>query len=199
LEKRLRSAVRQANRAETRPEAWPWRWNWSWPKVLVPLAATCLALLIALPLLTRHPAEDRLVEEIVSAHVRSLMANTSHLTDVASSDQHTVKPWFTGKLPFSPPVTDFAAQGFPLVGGRLDYIAERPIAALVYQRRKHLINLFIWPATQAANSGRELRSTQGYNIVHWIQGGMVHWAISDVNAGDLQEFARVVRGDSPPK
>jgi anti-sigma factor RsiW len=85
------------------------------------------------------------------------------------------------------------------VGGRLDYIGERPVAALVYQRRKHLINLFIWPATQTASSGRELRSKQGYNIVHWNQGGMVYWAISDVNAGDLQEFARTMRGDSPPK
>jgi anti-sigma factor RsiW len=122
LEKRLRSAVRQANKAES--SRWSWRWDWT--RMLAPLAAAAVVLLIAMPLVMRTSTEDRLSQEIVSSHVRSLMA--SHLTDVASTDQHTVKPWFNGKLPFSPPVTDLAAQSFPLVGGRLDYVGNHPVA-----------------------------------------------------------------------
>ena len=155
LERRVRSAVRQASRAETRAEGRHWRWNWTWPQLLTPLAAVALVLLIALPFVISHSAENRLLEQVASAHVRSLMAEL-HLTDIASSDQHTVKPWFTERT-FSPSVTDFAARGFPLVGGRLDYIADRPVAALVYQRRKHLINLFIWPAARTTTSVSRFR------------------------------------------
>ena len=195
LESSVRSAVLRASRAEARAEGGRQRrtWTWTWPALLAPAAATALVLLFALPLVTGHSSEDRLLQEIISAHLRSLMADTSHLTDVASSDQHTVKPWFTGKLPFSPPVTDFSTQGFPLVGGRLDYIGEHPVAALVYQRRKHLINLFIWP--QQAGSSPLLRARQGYNVIHWNQGGMALWAISDVNLQDLREFQRLAAGN----
>ena len=179
LEKRVRSAVRKVSRAEARAEGRPWGWNWSWPNLLAPLAATALVLLIALPLASRHSSGNPLLEEILSAHVRSLMADTSHLTDVTSSDQHTVKPWFTGKLPFSPSVTD--------------------LAALVYQRRKHLINLFSWPITQPASSSLDVRTRQGYNVIHWNQGGMGYWAVSDVNVADLREFVRLSQGDSPSR
>jgi anti-sigma factor RsiW len=199
LELRVRSAVRQATKGEARADGRRQRWAWTWnsPAILTPLAATALVLFLALPVVTRHSGEERLLQEIVSAHVRSLMADTAHLTDVASSDQHTVKPWFTGKLPFSPPVVDFSGQGFPLVGGRLDYIGEHPVAALVYQCRKHPINLFIWPTETGSNP--ELLTRQGYNVIHWNQGGMTHWAISDVSLGDLREFVRLGRGDSTPK
>jgi len=193
LEKRVRSAVRQASKAEGRKEGGRQRWNWNWRAILAPLAATALLLLIALPILTRHSADDQLTREIVGAHVRSLMADNLHLTDVASSDQHTVKPWFTGKLNFSPPVSDLASQGFPLLGGRLDYIEEHPVAALVYQRRKHFINLFIWP--EKSGSSRELRTPQGYNVIHSHHEGMTYWAISDMNSGELREFLKLAQAD----
>jgi anti-sigma factor RsiW len=194
LEKRLRSAVRQASNAESR--RWSWRWDWRWTRVLAPLAAAAVVLLIAMPLVMRTSTEDRLSQEIVSSHVRSLMA--SHLTDVASTDQHTVKPWFNGKLPFSPPVTDPAAQGFPLIGGRLDYVENHPVAALVYQHRKHFINLFIWPSTRTSSTAEELRTQQGYNTIHWSQGGMEFWAASDMNQGDLKDFVQLLRNGSTP-
>ncbi len=197
LEKRVRSAVRQVNRAEGREKGWRQRWNLNWSTILGPVAATALLLLLAVPMLTRRSAEDQLAQEIVSAHLRSVMPETSHLTDVASSDRHTVKPWFTGKLNYSPPVTDLASQGFPLVGGRLDYVGGQQVAALVYRRRLHLINLFIWP--EKSGSSGELRTPQGYNGIHSNHEGMTYWAISDVNSGDLREFLKLVQGEPHQK
>jgi anti-sigma factor RsiW len=192
LEKRVRSAVRQASKTEGPKMGWRQRWNLNWAAILSPVAATALLLVIAVPIFTRQSADERLIQEIVSAHQRSLMANKLHLTDVASSDQHTVKPWFTGKLEFSPLVIDLASQGFPLLGGRLDYIGEQPVAALVYQRRQHLVNLFIWP--EKSGSSGELRTPQGYNVIHSNNEGMTYWAISDVNRQDLREFLKLAQG-----
>jgi anti-sigma factor (TIGR02949 family) len=139
---------------------------------------------------SRAARGDALVEDVVNGHLRSLMAE--HLFDVRSTDQHTVKPWFLGKLDFSPPVVDLAAVGFPLVGGRLDYVSGRPVAALVYQRQKHTINVFVWPASDASPAVRE-RAVRGFHVRHWMRDGMSFWAVSDLNDAELTEFARALQ------
>jgi anti-sigma factor RsiW len=121
---------------------------------------------------------------VISSHVRSLLA-----THLPSTDQHTVKPWFDGKLKFSPPVHDFAERGFRLIGGRLDYLNGREVTALVYQRRLYVINLFIWPSASGRNTAAESFSKDGYNVSHWVRDGFEFWAVSDVNAEDLRAFA----------
>lgn len=143
--------------------------------------------------------QDRMVDSVVSGHVRSLMAN--HLTDVPSSDQHTVKPWFHGRIDVAPPVDDLTAQGYPLVGGRLDYLDNHPAAALVYQHRQHPINLFVVAASGAGATDKPGDKTgsitslseRGYNVLHWTGGGMEFWAVSDLDLGELKEFARLYR------
>lgn len=132
-------------------------------------------------------ATDLLADEAVTDHVRSLAV--SHLYDVESTDQHTVKPWFNGKLSFSPPVKDLAEQGFPLLGGRLDYLGRRQVAALVYRHSQHVINLFVWPDSASPEPVATGPTEQGYNTLHWRQDGMNFWAVSDVNQTDLQAFA----------
>ena len=139
---------------------------------------------------SQSQVDDLVAQQVVSSHIRSMMLN--HLVDVPSSDQHTVKPWFNGKLDFAPDVEDLADQGFPLVGGRLDYLDNRTVAALVYQRRKHSINLFIWPSTRATDHSAQQFSVNGYNIIHWISSGTSYWAVSDVNSADLSEFAKLL-------
>ena len=161
-----------------------------------PLAAAALVLFTLVPFLHGPSTEEILTREVVSGHVRSLMAN--HLTDVPSSDRHTVKPWFNGKLDFSPPVQDFVKQGFPLVGGRLDYLNNRPAAALVYARDKHLINLFIWPSSDSSDAGTKSETRQGYHVFHWTRSGMTYWAVSDVEKSQLQEFVQLVQNQNSP-
>jgi len=134
---------------------------------------------------------DLVAEEIVASHIRSLQPG--HLFDVQSTDQHTVKPWFDGRLDFAPPVVNLAPAGFPLVGGRLDYAAGRPVAALVYQRRLHYINVLIWPQAQEQNAPPASQVREGYNILHWTKDGMTFWAISDVATDDLQTFVTLLR------
>jgi anti-sigma factor RsiW len=137
--------------------------------------------------LSVRPADASLTQELVASHVRSQML-PSHRFDVASADPHTVKPWFEGKLDFSPPVNDLVAQGFPLIGGRLDYLHGRAVAALVYQRRKHTINLFIWPSSTGDLAAPRTAKLQGFHILEWTRSGMTFCAVSDLNEAELQEF-----------
>jgi anti-sigma factor RsiW len=181
---RIESALRKADRAEARP-----RQPWTWITVAATLASAAAILWAVVVLRPRAPEPDLVAQEIVSSHVRSLMA--SHLMDVPSKDQHTVKPWFAGKLDFSPPVKDLTPQGYHLAGGRLDYLDKRAVAALVYQRRQHMINLFIWPAAHPSGSTNSSFMLNGFNIVHWTGGGLGYWAVSDLNADELREFAHL--------
>ena len=130
---------------------------------------------------------DAIAEEVVASHVRALMVD--HLFDVQSTDQHTVKPWFLGKLDFAPPVVDLAPIGFPLVGGRLDYLGGRPVAALVYQRRQHTINVFVASADDAFGPAGS-RSVRGFHVHHWVRDGLSFFAVSDLNDTELADFAR---------
>jgi anti-sigma factor RsiW len=149
-------------------------------------------------LVQRHsPVDEHVLQDIIAGHVRSLMA--SHLTDVLSADQHTVKPWFEGHVDFAPPVPDLTAQGFPLVGGRLDYLDNRPVAALVYKRQQHVINLFVWPAPSGAVRPESGVTHQGYNLVQWTTAGMTYWAISTLNAPEMEVFAREIRQRTTPR
>jgi anti-sigma factor RsiW len=137
-----------------------------------------------------RPAESNLAVSVFADHVRSLLG--AGLVDVASSDQHTVKPWFAGKLDFSPVVKDLAANGFPLAGGRIEYLAGRRVAALVYRRRQHVINLFTWPAA-SRSTGETAIALNGYNLVHWTGGSMTYWAVSDVSVSELETFRNLFR------
>ncbi len=144
--------------------------------------AASLALLVAVPQLTTGTIQDQLV----ASHVRSLLAN--HLTDVATSNRHVVKPWFNGRIDFAPPVPELAAQGFPLVGGRLDYLDGRVVPAIVYRRRLHTINLFVIPAGTFSSPVGIATRREGYSLVRWTSGGLEFWAVSDIDPGDLELF-----------
>ena len=136
------------------------------------------------------PSRDALAEEVVVSHVRSLMAD--HLSDVASTDQHTVKPWFSGKLDYAPPVQDFANHGFSLVGGRIDYVDHRAVAALVYRHKEHVVNAFVWPSLQTDSDVRHI-TLRGFNMIEWSAHGMTYWLVSDLSMDQLDEFAQITR------
>ena len=198
-ERPMRTAARDPHvlfrrrRAEPRTILLATPWNW-----LGLAAAIIFAAIIALnvvPRLQRPGADQFLATQLIASHVRSLMAN--HLTDVASSDQHTVKPWLDAKLDFAPAVVDLGSEGFPLLGGRLDYLENRPVAALVYQRRKHFINLFVWPAESGSINKTNTITRQGYQLVHWVDSDFSYWAVSDVSNDDLQTFKQVFEKQLP--
>ena len=188
LRQGIHAAVARAAPSE-KSSGWPgWRW--------LQMASTLACAILASVLMTRIvlAPEDlvRVNDEVVAAHVRSLMV--AHLEDIASSDQHTVKPWFAGKLDFSPPVNDFADQGFPLIGGRLDYIDKHFAAALVYRRHGHVINAFVWPVRDADKAKALSETRDGFNLVAWSVSGLQFWLVSDVNSEELRAFSQLLRG-----
>ncbi len=192
LRERLHSALRgQADNTARPPERQSSRWNTGLAIAAAVVLSVSAVIYLALP-----TPQNRLVDDIVSSHVRSLMVN--HLSDVASSDQHTVKPWFDGKLDYSPPVSDLTTQGFPLIGGRLDYVNDHPVAALVYRHRLHVINLFVWPGKDEHKRKPQALERQGYNLLHWTQGGMEFWAVSDLNEAELTKFVDEISATMAP-
>ena len=162
---------------------------WNWLALAAAIAVAAIVASIFLPRLSQPGTDQFLATQLIANHVRSLMAD--HLTDVASSDQHTVKPWLDTKLDFAAPVLDLSGDGFPLIGGRLDYLDNHSVAALVYQKRKHFINLFIWPTTPKDSSAQTMVEREGYHLVHWSDGDFTYWAVSDVNINDLQSFKQL--------
>ena len=191
LEARVRGAMARERRwSRTAPARRMPRWS----MIAAPLALAALLLVMFVPAMMRPSSSDLVAQQVAASHVRSLMA--SHLIDVASTDQHTVKPWFSGKLDFSPVVKDFASAGFPLIGGRLDYIDNRTAAAVVYQHGKHVINLFMWPDGHEIGGQFETLSRNGYNLESFSKDGMQCWLISDLQASELNRLAHMIAGES---
>jgi anti-sigma factor RsiW len=186
LERQVRVALREARRTESGRGFALRRYSWVGAAAA---AVLFLAIIVKDVLPPGSSAGEVTAREVVDEHLRSLTGN--HLTDVLSSNQHTVKPWFDGRLDFTPPVKDLGQEGFPLVGGRLDYLDNRPVAALVYRRRQHIVNLFIAPAEHAPDARPTSQARAGYNIAHWTKSGMTYWAVSSVSAAELGKFARL--------
>jgi len=188
LAARIRSQLARESGAPA-PRWWAPRWPrpGQWLPLGAAFAATAILSWTAALQYAALPTDERIAEEVVAGHARSTLG--THLVDVASSDRHTVKPWLSSKLDFSPAAADLANAGFPLVGGRVDYVDERPVAALVYRYRQHVIDLFVWPEAKAGGDA-PLRSfaAKGYNVLRWREGGMAYWAISDVNEAELKAF-----------
>ena len=193
---RVASAVRRKAKEEAREESsWldrfrmpAFRWI-SAAAVLLILSAAGTVLLLQN---VRSSHERLLASAVLTGHIRSLQAG--HLVDVPSSDRHTVKPWFQGKLDFAPPVPDLSELGWVLIGGRLDYLDGRPVAALVYRRRMHNINVFVWPHQGSSDEEIRQEDAHGYQILHWNGADMTYWVVSDLSKGELMDFARALRG-----
>jgi anti-sigma factor RsiW len=196
LETRIQASLRQADRTAA-------TWQRTTLRLLAVAAVLIMALLTTWSLFFRNgfpyqtapssAVSEAFVQSVLSSHIRSLMVN--HLVDVASTDQHTVKPWFDGKLDYAPVVIDLTPQGYPLVGGRLDYLDNRAVAALIYKHETHVINLFTWPSTtlSAVTSQVTTVTRQGYHLTTWTQGGMVYWAVSDIEEDKLQTFVQLLQ------
>jgi anti-sigma factor RsiW len=195
--RRIEAAVRRAARDEARAQRsgifdWLRLGSFRWVPVAAAfvIVATIGALLVTNGLRASH--EQLIASTVLAGHIRSLQPG--HLIDVPSSDRHTVKPWFQGRLDFSPPVPDLSELGWTLVGGRLDYLDGRPVAAIVYQRRMHNINVFLWPSRDSADNTIKQEDAQGYQILHWNGAETTYWVVSDLNQAELFEFAQALRG-----
>jgi anti-sigma factor RsiW len=184
----LRSRVRLAVRAAAGVTPARARPDWHW------LAAAAVLVGVAVgtwKISDSRAGADAIAGQVLASHVRALMG--THLTDVASTDQHTVKPWFNGRLDFSPPVYDFAERGYPLIGGRLDYVGSGPVAALVYGRRQHVIDVLLWPTQRGPTGGPAAVTRQGYHMLHWSAPDYTYWVVSDLGVTELGEFSRLWR------
>jgi anti-sigma factor RsiW len=201
---KLRTVVRARNAAKAQAEAPGSRisnvhrvsWQFRLPRPrLGPVApfGAGFALAASLALVFILPQTRTLPDSVVSDHIRALQPG--HLMDVVSTDQHTVKPWFDGRIDFAPPVKDFKHEGFQLAGGRLDYLDGKKVAALIYERRKHLIDLYVWPDGGHLDHSPTAGSRSGYNFLHWSQDGMAFWAVSDLASGELLDFVNLLRAD----
>ena len=169
---------------------WPrWACMWHWPRVAVTLSLAVVITWALIHALTRSPAVERLTDAAISAHLRSVMAH--HLTDITSADPQHVETWFQGQLPFVPVVRDLQAQGFTLVGGRLDYLYKHPVAALVYRYGDHLINVFAWPASEREPFPVQMLFDEGFHIVFWTRSSMHYCAISDLGQRDFAVFVHI--------
>lgn len=172
--------------ARSRPEAPRWL---VWRPLAAGFAMAAVLGGVFIAIASGRGADERLMQEVIASHVRSTVGQ--RLVDVASSDQHTVKPWLSARLDYSPPVTDVPVPGASFVGGRVDYLAGRPVATLVYRQRQHVIDAYVWPAAQE-DAGPQALSQRGFNAVHWVRGGMRFWLVSDLNRDELGGFARAL-------
>jgi anti-sigma factor RsiW len=194
---RIEAAVRRAAKEEARLHRPSWlesfrlgSFRWVPAAAALVIVTTIGTLLVTNRLRSSH--EQLIASAVLTGHIRSLQPG--HLIDVPSSDRHTVKPWFQGKLDFAPPVPDLSELGWTLVGGRLDYVDGRPVAVLVYQRRMHNINVFLWPNHGSADDTIRQEDAQGYQILHWNGAEMTYWVVSDLNNAELLALARALRG-----
>ena len=185
LRARVRTGLRAESSLAARRRGVPWR-------TLSVAASLAIVAAGSWQLASNRARGEALADQVLASHVRSLMAG--HLADVPSSDQHTVKPWFNGKLDFSPPVYDFAGRGFPLIGGRLDYVGGQPVAALVYGRRQHVINAFLWPVGRGPSTRSGAFTRQGYHVLHWTTRDYTYWVASDLGLPELRDFVGLVQG-----
>ncbi len=196
LEARVRAAL-PAGRKDT--SARPTRWGWlkpagsfaavaDWLRPAASFAAVALVTWVVALGVMRPSEDERITQDVLASHVRATLS--SRFYDIASSDQHTVKPWLSARLAFSPPVADLAGSGFELAGGRLDYIGGQPVAVLIYKRRQHLIDVFVWPV-EAQKSERTL-TRDGFNIEHFAKNGMGYWLVSDLSRDELNDLAQLI-------
>jgi anti-sigma factor RsiW len=187
LRQRVRASLRTAAAGQTQR-----RFGLAgWWRPLAMAASLAVVAIGSWNLALQRAAGSALADDVLASHIRSLMPG--HLTDVLSSDQHTVKPWFNGRLDYSPPVYDFAGRGYPLLGGRLDYVDGRTVAVLTYGRRQHLINVFLWPATRGPSAAPKTRDRQGYHLLHWARADYTYWVVSDLGLVELHDFAQLVQ------
>ncbi len=187
LAQRVRLMVQEHRPTASKAASLLWEW-------LAAGAAFALVAVLTIVIGFGPSHEQLLAQEIIAGHVRSLMAN--HLTDMVWTDYKAANPWFLQRLGFSPPVENLAEQGFPLVGCRLDYVDGRQVAALVYQRRLHYINLFVWPSTAERSEKALQEKREGYNLIYWNQHGMTFWAVSDLTNDEMQELVRLLRNQT---